>query len=96
MSLSLDYLNKCGWTCQIVERWIPGANVRSDAFTFGDVLAYHQGKGLIALVQTTNQTHFSERKMKILDCPHRKGWKAAGGKIYVHAWGPNGLREEEL
>jgi hypothetical protein len=96
MSLSLDYLNKLGYTCEIVERWIPGANIRKDAFGFADILAYHRCKGHVALVQTTSWSNFSARRNKILASPHRNGWKASFGKIFLHAWGPKGLREAEL
>lgn len=97
-SLSLEYLNQLGWTCQIVEKRlpIPGKFVTQDAFGIADILAYHRGKGQIALVQTTSWEHFSHRKAKILASPHRDGWKAAFGKIILHAWGDKGLREEEL
>jgi hypothetical protein len=95
MSLSLDYLNKLGWTCQIVEKWIPGANVRQDAFGFGDILAYHMTSG-ICLVQTTTWGNFNARKAKIDVSPHKPLWKCAGGRILLHGWGDKGLKEEEL
>lgn len=93
--LSLDYLNKLGYTCCVVERWIPGANVRKDAFDFGDILAYHRA-GTIALVQATSWSNFMARKKKILASPHRDGWKQGGGVIFLLAWGPKGLREDVL
>lgn len=94
MSLSLEFLNLSGWTCQIVERWIPGANVRQDCLGIGDILCYKTRE--IALVQTTSITNFAARKNKILASPHLAGWKKAGGRILLHAWGDSGLREEEL
>lgn len=112
MQLSLDYLNKCGFTCQIVERRlpIPGKHVTQDCFGFGDILAYMPEErfdgmnpnpafinpGRIALVQTTSWTNFTTRKHKILRGPHFEGWKRAGGRIFLHGWGDKGLREEEL
>lgn len=95
MQLSLAYLNKLGYTCQIVEHWNAFARKRFDCFGFGDILAFHRQKG-IALIQTTSWSNFSVRKVKILTSPHYEGWKLADGKILVHGWGPKGLREEEL
>jgi hypothetical protein len=102
MQLSLDYMNKRGYVCHIVEKWIPGANVRKDAFGFGDILAYGKATwndgfiGGIILVQTTSWNNFSARKTKILNSPHLSGWCQAGGRVFLQAWGAKGLREEEL
>lgn len=93
--LSLDYMNKLGWTCQIVEKWNAFAKVRQDCFGFGDILAYKPREG-VALVQTTSASHFSDHKHKILNSPHTGGWKRAGGRVFLHAWGDDGLREVEL
>lgn len=95
MSLSLDYLNKKGWTCARVEHWNSFAKIRQDCFGFADILGYHPILG-IALVQTTDHTSFSKRKNKITSGFHAKYWLKAGGRILIHGWGPNGLREEEL
>lgn len=93
MELSLDYLRKRGWTCQIVEKWNAHAKIRQDCFGFGDVLCYRFG---VALVQTTSTSNFSARRAKILESPHFAGWKRSGGRIFLHGWGDKGLREEEL
>jgi hypothetical protein len=97
MQLSLDYLAKSGWTCQIVERRlpIPGKHVTQDCFGFGDILAYTSrlGGGIV-LVQTTSWGNVNARLKKIRSSVHLEGWLAAGGNICVHGWGPKGLREE--
>jgi len=95
MQLSLAYLNQSGYTCQIVEHWNAFARKRMDCFGFGDILAYKPQCG-IALVQTTSWPNFSARKLKILTSPHYQGWRKAGGRILLQAWGNKGLREEEL
>ena len=97
MSLSLDYLNKKGWTCQIVEKRlpIPGKYVTQDAFGFGDILAYHPILG-IALIQTTSAANMAARRTKIQANPHSKSWVRSSGRILLHGWGDKGLREEEL
>lgn len=98
MSLSLEYLNKLGWTCQIVEKRlpIPGKFITQDCFGFGDILGYHKGNGWIALFQTTSWANFTARRNKIGASPHYMGWKLANGRIWLHGWGDKGLREEEL
>lgn len=102
MQLSLDYLSKCGFTCEIVEHWNHFARVRKDCFGFGDILCYGQapeqnnGRIGIALVQTTSWDNFNARLRKIVASPHFKAWKRAGGRIFLHGWGDKGLREEEL
>ena len=93
--LSLDFLNKSGWTCAIVEKWNAHAGIRQDLFGFADIIAYH-ATGAIALIQTTSASHHAERKAKILSNPHFAGWKKACGTVFLHSWGKNGLREESL
>ena len=95
MSLSLDFLNKSGWTCAIGEKWIPGANVRKDLFGFGDILAYHPVLG-IALVQTTTAANMSARRKKIEVSPHFAPWKRCGGRVLLHGWSDKGFKEVEL
>lgn len=110
MQLSLDYLNKCGFTCAIVEHWNSFARVRQDCFGFGDILAYvpcerFDGmnpnpafikQGSIALIQTTSATNYAARRQKVLTNPHFSKWKQSGGRVFLHGWGDKGLREEEL
>ena len=36
---SLKALRDAGWHAEVVERWIPGANIRKDLFGFADILA---------------------------------------------------------
>lgn len=96
--LSLDFLHKLGYVCQIVEKRlpIPGRFVTQDCFGIADILAYHAGLQKIVLLQTTSWANFATRKAKIQRSPHREAWKRAGGHIWLHGWGEKGLREEEL
>jgi hypothetical protein len=95
--LSLDFLNKCGWTCQIVEKWNSFASIRQDCFGFGDILAYKTWpKPQIALIQTTTAKNINARRAKILASPHYPGWKRAGGIVILHGWGKNGCEGGEL
>jgi hypothetical protein len=94
MQLSLDYLAKLGYACQIVERRlpIPGRFVTQDCFGFADILAYKPGVGIV-LVQTTSAANFTARAKKVANSPHSGPWCRAGGKIFLHGWGKEGLRE---
>jgi hypothetical protein len=90
-ALSLDFLNKCGYVCHIVEKRlpIPGKHITQDCYGIADILAYHSRHG-IALVQTTTAHNMEARRRKILASPHFEGWKRAGGKFILHGWGKNG------
>lgn len=87
--LSLDFLNKCGYACAIVEKWNAHAKIRQDLFGFADIIAYHPLHGIV-LVQTTTAHNMKAREKKILASPHFEGWKRAGGKVVLHGWGKNG------
>lgn len=83
---SLVYFRKAGWIVAIVEKWNQYARVRQDIFNFGDLLVMHPEYG-IALVQTTSGSNMAARRAKIAANPLAPIWKAAGGKIFLHAWG---------
>ena len=95
-SLSMEYLNNMGFCCCVVEKWIPGANVRKDAFEFGDILAYNPSKKIVALVQASSWNNFGAREKKILESAHLRGWLKAGGQVYLLCWGPKGLRKRDF
>lgn len=60
---SLKVLRDDGWLCDIVERWIPGANIRKDLFGIGDIIAIKPGVKP-KLIQVTS-TGVSARIKKI-------------------------------
>lgn len=60
---SLKILRDDGWLCDVVERWIPGANIRKDLFGIGDILAIKPGERP-KLIQVTS-TGVSARIKKI-------------------------------
>ena len=96
-ALSMDYLNKGGWVCHIVEKRlpIPGKHITQDCYGIADILAYNSRHG-VALVQTTSWNNFLARRAKVTASAHLEGWKRAGGLFLLHGWGPKGLREETL
>jgi hypothetical protein len=96
---SLAWFRDRGWYCEVVERWIPGANIRRDLFGFADILAVKGSE--IVLVQTTTEG-VAERVRKCLESPGFKVWTSAPGRlVVVHGWckranGRRELREEWL
>ena len=83
---SLSFLRRAGFIACVVERWIPHANIRSDAFAFGDLLAAHPGKRVVMLVQVTTNDHVAARLKKAKAQPELFAWLKAGGTFEVHVW----------
>jgi hypothetical protein len=84
---SLAHLRDAGYVAEVVERWIPGANVRRDLFGFGDLLAIRAGE--VLLVQVTTGDHVAHRLAKIAEAEHVGAVRAAGIRIVVHGWRKN-------
>lgn len=82
--LTLRKLRDDGWTAEVVERWVPGANIRKDLFGFIDVLAV-QGSTTLA-VQTTSAHNVAARVTKIAESPLIGAVREAGWTIFVHGW----------
>jgi hypothetical protein len=84
--LTLRHLRQEGWPLvEVVERWIPGANIRRDLFGFIDVIAVHENGSVLA-VQTTSSGHVADRIRKITDHPNLPHVRQAGWLIHVHGW----------
>lgn len=83
-SRSLAHLRQLGYLADVVERWIPGANIRRDLFGFGDVLAIRPGE--VLLVQVTTGAHLAHRLAKIAASPLAAAVRASGIRICVHGW----------
>ena len=71
----------------MVERWIPGANKRSDAFGFGDILVLDSKPGAL-LIQCTVTGSMSSRVHKIREqcADEARAWLGAGNRIEVWGW----------
>ncbi len=85
-SRSLNLLRKESWLVAVVEKWIPGANIRRDLFGFADLLAFHPTQKRFLLVQTTTAAHLANRLNKVKSRAEAGQWSAAGGLIEVHGW----------
>ena len=84
-------LREQGWLAQVVERWIPGANVRKDLYGFIDIVAISPS-GCTWGVQVTTDTHINERLAKIkTECLHEAVWlMLAGWRLSVEGLRPDG------
>jgi len=73
-----------GYRADVVEKWIPGANIRKDLFGVIDILAIKDDETLG--VQCTSYSNTSSRVQKIADCDATPDMRQAGWSIYVHGW----------
>lgn len=81
---SLKYLRDQGYLVDVVERWIPGANIRRDLFNFVDLLCLKDGETLA--VQTTSYSGVSARVKKIAANENVAAVRQAGWSINIHGW----------
>lgn len=84
---SLKELRRRGLLADVVERWIPGANIRKDLYGFIDILAI--GDGRIVGVQATSSSNMASRIAKIADHANLMAVRGAGIEIWVHGWRKN-------
>lgn len=82
--LTLEKLRADGWTCEVVERWIPGANIRKDLFGFIDILAIHTGR--VLAIQATSYSNMSARCKKIAEHENIREVRKLGWQIEVWGW----------
>lgn len=84
---SLADLRKNGWIAEVVERWIPGANIRKDLFGFVDIVAVRDGEKPL-LVQTTSRSNVSARLKKIA-AAEILPLLLSNFRVEVHGWAKN-------
>jgi hypothetical protein len=83
---TLKLMRGRGWLAEVTERWIPGANIRKDLWSFCDVLCLHPENGEILAVQTTSASNMSARIRKIAECELTAIVRKCGIGIHVHGW----------
>jgi hypothetical protein len=83
---TLARLRTLGFTAAVVERWIPGANVRRDLFGCIDVIAVHPRDCVVLGVQATTAAHVADRRAKARALPELAAWLRAGGQFQVWGW----------
>mgnify|MGYP001553185756 CR=1 FL=1 len=81
---SLKKLRDEGWLADVVEKWIPGANIRRDLYGFIDILCISGSETLA--VQATSYAHVADRVKKITEHENLSMVRDAGWCIQVHGW----------
>lgn len=83
---SLSLARSRGYTVGVVERWLPGVNIRYDYLGIIDLIAVKPGEILgIQSCGEANAAHLKKlRSEKCLDMADR--WLEAGGRFVVWAW----------
>jgi hypothetical protein len=86
-SRTLDRLRADGWdVVEVVERWIPRANIRRDFIGIGDVLGMTADR--IILVQCTSDANVSARIHKAQAEPRLRVWLSHPSRTFeVWGWG---------
>ena len=82
---TLAALRADGWHAEIVERWIPGANIRKDLWGFADIICLRNGSVPLA-VQCTSASNVAARVKKITESPLLPMVRAANIAIEVWGW----------
>jgi hypothetical protein len=82
--LTLKLLREEGWTVEVVERWIPGANIRKDLFGFIDLVALK--KDLTLGVQATSYSNMGARIKKIENAELLSQVRRACWHLWVIGW----------
>ena len=91
---TLTRLRDLGYHADVVERWLPRANVRRDLFGCIDVVAVHPHDRVILGVQATTAAHVAHRLAKARGQPALAAWLRSGGQFQVWGWCRRGRRWE--
>ena len=81
---SLAHLRAQGWTVDVVERWIPGANIRRDCFGLFDLIAIRPGETMG--VQVASGSNVAARIRKLTEHPDLAAVRSADWTITIHGW----------
>ena len=84
--LSLKWLRQHGFKAEVVEKWIPRANVRKDLFGCIDIVAIHAEQKLTLGVQVTSYSNMAARKKKAEALEDIKTWLQVGNQFVIHGW----------
>jgi hypothetical protein len=82
--LTLKWLRDEGYLAEVVEKWLPGANIRKDLWGWCDIVAIREGETVA--VQCTSWDNISSSVQKIAESdtvgPVRKaGWNGMGCRL---------------
>jgi hypothetical protein len=84
-ALTMRFLRRAGYLVDVVERWIPGAQIRRDLFGIGDLLAVTVDEAPL-MVQATSLPNVSARVKKAQGCPGLAVWLRTGSRFQVFGW----------
>ena len=82
--LSLKWLREQGYLAEVVERFIPGANIRKDLWGWTDIVAIREGETVA--VQCTSWDNISSRVRKIEESDTVGPVRKANWSIWVIGW----------
>ena len=85
-SRTLDRLRRQGYVCEVVERWIPRANVRRDFLGCLDLLAVRSDLQGVLGVQASSAANHSARVKKCSESALLRIWLKAGNRCQVWSW----------
>jgi hypothetical protein len=91
---TLVHLRKCGYVCDVVERFIAHAGIRRDFLGFVDIIAVSRRELGVLAVQATSLSHVSARLAKARSRPELKVWLKAGAAFEVWGWSQRAGRWE--
>lgn len=74
-----------GYPADVVEKWIPRANIRRDMFGIIDIVALDGLTGVLG-VQTTTASNVSARIKKARTIPEIVIWLERGNRLHFHGW----------
>lgn len=98
-SRSLKHLRDRGFAADVVERWIPAAQVRRDLFGCIDIVALTKS-GKVLWVQTTSASNMAARRDKLKDNEILPFLTMNGNRVLLHGWqkknGRWACKEEEV
>jgi hypothetical protein len=83
---TLDRLQQQGYCAEVVERWVPQANVRRDLFHCIDVIALHRREPGVLAIQATTVGNLSTRLAKAKAQPELALWLRCGNRFQVWGW----------
>jgi hypothetical protein len=82
--LSLAWLKKEGYLAEVVEKWIPGANIRKDLWGWCDIVALRDEETVA--VQCTSWDNISSRVRKIAESETICAVRKANWTVWVIGW----------
>lgn len=82
---TLAYLRKLGLMAEVVEKWIPRANIRKDLFGIVDIVAFVPGSPKTLFLQVTTSANIAARKKKAAEV-HAEKISSGGREVWVLGW----------